>query len=124
MRPGPSRHPGGFVDARQLDHLPNLRWVQAWSAGVNSLLTNPAVLAADYRITTTSGIHAVPISEMVLGYMTSFARGIHRAVRAQTTASWDPDPWNSASELHGKNLLILGAGAIGTRVASSAGPSA
>lgn len=107
----------GFVDVRQLESLPNLSWVQAWSAGVNSLLADPTVLAADYRITTSSGIHAVPISEMVLGYMTSFARGIHRAVRAQTTATWDSDPWNSLSELHGKTLLILGAGAIGTRVA-------
>lgn len=107
----------GFVDARQFDSLPNLRWVQAWSAGVNSLLADPAVLAADYRITTTSGIHAVPISEMVLGYMTTFARGIHRAVRAQVAATWDSDPWSSLSELHGKTLLILGAGAIGTRVA-------
>lgn len=110
----------GFVDADQLGLLPNLRWVQAWSAGVNSLLSDPAVLAADYRITTSSGIHAVPISEMVLGYMTSFARGIHRAVRAQTTATWDHDPWHSLSELHGKSLLVLGAGAIGARVAELA----
>jgi phosphoglycerate dehydrogenase-like enzyme len=107
----------GFVHHLDLDRLPGLRWVQAWSAGVNGLLADPAVMAADFTITTTSGIHAVPISELVLAYMTAFSRGLHRAVRAQTTATWDPEPWSHLSELADRTLLILGAGAIGNRVA-------
>lgn len=107
----------GFVHRLPLDRLPNLRWVQAWSAGVNGLLSDPAVMAADLPITTTSGIHAVPISELVLAFMTAFARGLPRAIRAQVNARWDSDPWSNLSELHDKTLLILGAGAIGSRVA-------
>ena len=74
-------------------------------------------MAADYAITTTSGIHAIPMGEQILGYMTAFARGLPRAIRAQVRGVWDDNPWARVSELHGHTVLILGAGAIGNRTA-------
>ncbi|MEZ5274905.1 MAG: D-2-hydroxyacid dehydrogenase [Opitutaceae bacterium] len=107
----------GFLGPNHLARLPALRWVQVWSAGVNNLVTNPSVMAADYTITTTSGIHAIPMGEQILGYMTAFARGLPRAMRAQVRGVWDDDPWAQISELHDRTVLILGAGAIGCRTA-------
>jgi phosphoglycerate dehydrogenase-like enzyme len=68
-------------------------------------------------VTTASGIHAVPISEFVLGAMLAFAKGFPRALRAQDEGRWNaylPD------ELEEKTIGILGMGAIGSRVAALA----
>ena len=107
----------GFLGPAQLGLLPGLRWIQVWSAGVNTLRADPGVMAAKYAITTTSGSHAIPMGEQILGYMTAFARGLHRAIRLQSRGIWDDNPWKQLSELHGRTVLILGAGAIGSHTA-------
>lgn len=92
---------------------PQLRWIQLTSAGVDRLLDAP-VLKSGITITTASGIHAVPISEYVIGAMIAFAKGFPRAWRAQASRAWQPY-W--PDELEGRTVGIIGMGAIGTRVA-------
>ncbi len=100
--------PDGIVEL-----APKLRWVQLTSAGVDRLLDTP-LFRSGVTVASASGIHAVPIGEYVIGVMLAFAKGLHRAVRAQAERVWRPY-W--AEELLGKTVGIVGLGAIGTHVA-------
>ncbi len=92
---------------------PGLRWVQLASAGAERLLDSELVRRG-VTLTTASGIHAVPMGEFVLGLMLSFAKGLHKALRAQLKGLWQT---YLADELSGKTVGIVGLGAIGGQVA-------
>ena len=95
-----------------VEQAPALRWLQLTSAGVDRLLNSP-VVQSRVTVTTASGIHAVPISEYVIGAMLAFAKGLPRAFRAQQERVWRPF-W--PDELEAKTVGVLGVGAIGARV--------
>jgi phosphoglycerate dehydrogenase-like enzyme len=97
-----------------LDRAPALRLVQLTSAGVDRLIDSELVLSGRVVVTTASGLHAVPISEYVLGAMIAFAKGFPRALKAQDERQWRPF-W--PQELEGATVAVLGVGAIGRRVA-------
>ena len=95
------------------ERAPNLRWLQLTSAGVDRLLDSPLVRSG-VTVTTASGIHAVTISEYVIGAMLAFAKGFTRAVRSQQESQWSP---YGPQEMEGQTVGIVGMGAIGSRVA-------
>lgn len=95
-----------------VERAPSLNWLQLTSAGVDRLLNAP-VVQSPVTVTTASGIHAVPISEFVIGAMLAFAKGLPRAFRAQQERTWRPY-W--PEELEAKTVGVLGMGAIGARV--------
>ncbi len=100
-----------------LVRAPALAWLQLTSAGVDRLVDSDVVRSGRVRVTTASGLHAVPISEYVLGAMIAFAKGFPRALAAQQETAWRPF-W--PQELEGATIVIVGLGAIGGRVAQLA----
>ena len=105
--------------AGTLDAVTGLRWVQAGTAGVNHLVNGLA--GWDVLLTNATGAHGVPMAELVLGMMLSFAAGLH-------TASRGPADYNSVRaqilrekfELEGQTLCVLGLGDIGGTLARKA----
>jgi phosphoglycerate dehydrogenase-like enzyme len=91
-----------------------LRWIQNWGAGVDKL---PLQAMAEHGVmlTTASGVHPNPISENILAMMLGLTRNIHISIRNQLQHKW-ARPGNM-SEMHGKTVAIIGAGAIGLEVA-------
>ena len=100
--------PSSFLDA------PNLRWVQALSAGVD-FFDLEALEERGIVLTTAAGVHAEPVAEQVLGYLLLFERRIHLGIRQQSRNVWER---YEGGEIRGKTLGIIGLGAIGQRVAS------
>jgi D-2-hydroxyacid dehydrogenase (NADP+) len=90
-----------------------LKWVQASSAGVDRYLFSEFV-DSPVILTNSSGVHRMPISEMIIGMMLAFAKRLHKFIRFQLEARWErlaPD------ELAGRTVGILGLGNVGMETA-------
>jgi phosphoglycerate dehydrogenase-like enzyme len=107
------------VPATLLEQAPRLRWVQLALAGADHLVGHPLLTDTRIRVTTTSGIHGVPIAEYVMACLLSLGRLFPRLMDLQRRAEWPRDRWYDlrAKELHGATLGIIGYGSIGREVA-------
>ena len=107
----------GHLPSDLLVRAPQLRWYQQWGAGADWLLRYPEAAERDFILTSASGVHAVPISEHIVGLLLMFARALHEAVRTQDRHEWARPPAASIFELAEKTMLLVGVGAIGERTA-------
>lgn len=98
---------------------PNVRWIQATSAGIGQLVVRHryAERMPDTVFTTASGVHAQPLAEFCLLSMTAFTRALPRLSRGQRAKRWERF---AGTDLAGRTVLIYGYGAIGTRVGRAA----
>jgi phosphoglycerate dehydrogenase-like enzyme len=108
----------GTIPPRDLARAPRLKWVQLHTAGINHLANHP-ILQSDVRITTSSGIHAVPIGEFAIALMLALARKFPTMTRKQDRSEWPRDKWRLlvGAELRGKTLGVVGYGSIGRETA-------
>ena len=113
----------GRVAPDRLAEAPELRWIQSWSAGLDWLLepSPPAGAPAGLQLTSASGVHAVPIAEHVFAALLALGRGIPQALAAQAQARWSGGDDVERFELEGRQMVLLGLGEIGARVARVAG---
>lgn len=107
---------GWKKEAGEVLQQPNskLRWVQNWGAGVDKLPLNQFA-KRKILLTNTSGVHAIPISETIIGMMLSFARGLNKARMNQAERKWDHKM--PLTEIYGKTAGLIGVGAIGEETA-------
>lgn len=91
-----------------------LRWLQSWSAGVNSMPLNK-FSEKDIILTSANGVHAYPISETIFALMLGLTRKIHTYVQQQQNKHWHHANMNL--ELHEKTIGIIGVGEIGKETA-------
>lgn len=102
---------------------PALRWVQAHSAGVDSMIRHPLFLRAEQAgrpiaLTTAAGVHGPNISEYVLMMMLAFAHRLPRAFEMKQRRAWRHDRMAFLpDELYGATVGIIGYGGIGREVA-------
>ncbi|HEX8228864.1 MAG TPA: D-2-hydroxyacid dehydrogenase [Chloroflexia bacterium] len=94
---------------------PRLKWVQLASAGSDQMQRAGIFdLRPDLILTTSSGVHEVPISEHIVGMLLYFARRFQVAVRNQPTHTWQR---YQASEAAGRTVCFVGYGPIARRAA-------
>ncbi|WP_066069614.1 D-2-hydroxyacid dehydrogenase [Neobacillus soli] len=94
-----------------------LKWLQTWSAGVDSLPLEQ-VEARNITLTSANGVHAYPISETIFALMLGLTRKIHTYVRNQQAKIWHHA--HMGLEMHEKTVGIIGVGAIGKETAKIA----
>ncbi|RIK46676.1 MAG: D-2-hydroxyacid dehydrogenase [Chloroflexi bacterium] len=109
---------GWQLSPAALAAAPNLRWVQAITAGVDSFLY-PELLERGILLTNMSGVHASNISEHVLALILGFARNLPELRDAQGRGEWK-QVVNRQFELTGQTLCIVGLGDIGLALAAKA----
>jgi phosphoglycerate dehydrogenase-like enzyme len=99
--------------------LPRLRWVHATSAGageqVRKAELSPEALER-VTITTSSGVHAVPLAEFAVLGLLAVAKELPRLVEDQRARAW-PEIRQPLRELSGQTLFLVGLGEIGREVA-------
>jgi glyoxylate/hydroxypyruvate reductase A len=99
---------------RLLQRAPRLRWVQADSAGIGEFVSAHQLIDPRLMLTTACGIHGQPIAESVLAGLLHFAKRIDDLQRWKAAGEWHP---YVGKELLESEVLIIGLGAIGRRVA-------
>jgi D-2-hydroxyacid dehydrogenase (NADP+) len=102
---------------RSIDWSPNLKWVQAWSAGVDHMKMS-GVLEAGIPVTTLAGLNAIPVAEHVMMFMLMLAKKYNTFSDNASKHIWRPAP--ATNEINGKTIGIFGLGAIGKHVARMA----
>jgi phosphoglycerate dehydrogenase-like enzyme len=95
---------------------PNVRWVQATSAGIGDYVRRMGYAESmpDTVFTTASGVHARPLAEFCIMVMLAFHKKLLVSLRDQRQHRWDRF---AAGELDGQTLVIVGVGRIGTEIA-------
>ena len=91
-----------------------LKLIHVFSAGVEKVLT-PEVIKSKVIVSNSSGIHAVPIAEHVIGFMLIFTRKFYDTFRKQQRKIWNKN--QDLTELRDKTVLVVGLGHIGAEVA-------
>ena len=94
---------------------PDLRWIQATSAGIGQYVhrLGYAERMPDTTLTTASGVHARPLAEFCLLAMLAFSRGLFEMLAGQRERHWTRF---AGTDLEGRTLVVYGHGAIGTEV--------
>jgi phosphoglycerate dehydrogenase-like enzyme len=98
----------------------NLRFVQATSAGAGQQVEAAGLSEGELArvaIATSSGVHAGPLAEFALLGILAFARGLPRLQADRAARRWEHYP---VRDVAGRTVLILGTGAIGSRIAQLA----
>ena len=96
------------------DSMPRLKWIHSQAAGVDYFAMSPRLADSGVVVTTSSGVHAVPLSETVIGAIIALAKGFPEAMRHQARHEWIR---YTPFDVVGSTVGIIGAGKIGSMVA-------
>lgn len=112
----------GFGIPRALfERARRLAWVHSAAAGVASALY-PEMRDSPVLLSNSAGVHAVPIAEYVVAGILHFFRGLDVAAEQQRRTAWDKSFYvaedSPVREVGGARILIVGAGGLGTAVAT------
>jgi phosphoglycerate dehydrogenase-like enzyme len=112
----------GFCTADVLAAGTAIRWVQAYSAGVERCVAIPAVRERAILLTNMQRVAGPVMAEHVMAMMLAFTRGLDFYIPERMAARWTPElpPPARMLVLEGKTLLVVGLGGIGTEVAKRA----
>lgn len=96
--------------------MPNLRWIQTTSIGIDSVLAN--LPRKDVIVTNAAGLKAPTVAEHAVMLLLAVSRNLSSALRAQKENRWAVQELApGVRSLAGKRVLCLGYGAIGREVA-------
>ncbi|MDQ7093599.1 D-2-hydroxyacid dehydrogenase [Desulfosporosinus sp. PR] len=98
-----------------LNYASNLQWVHSLSSGVDGLVNSIGNLPV--KLSTTKGIHGLPMADHVLGYILSFLRGFPTIYKQQQKRIWQKLNYPGPQESKGKTVGIIGMGEIGREIA-------
>lgn len=97
----------------------DLEWIHSIQAGVDRFPFE-ALEAAGVALTNSTGIHGDTVGETTLGYMLSFARGLHRHRDRQRDCEWSRPPYDRPFSLAGSSACVVGLGTLGRGIVTRA----
>jgi len=111
-----------FATPEFLAKASNLVWVQAMSAGVDRYISiKPLVDNDRIVLTNMRAVHGPAIADHAFAMLLTLTRNMRHHAENQSRGEWardDAGPRSAA--LHGKTMLVVGIGGIGTEIAQRA----
>ncbi len=105
----------GVVDSETMSAAKNLKWVQTWAAGVESLPKE--LMEHPCALTNMQRVFAPVIAETAIGLLLSLTRGLTQ----DSIPAFKERKWKQATvpleDLYGKTIGIVGMGGIGSETA-------
>jgi phosphoglycerate dehydrogenase-like enzyme len=92
---------------------PNLKWVQATSAGIGAFMQRTKLDQSSLLVTTAGGIHAAPLAEFALIGALYFVKGIPHLMERKREHHWQR---YTTRQLKGTRALVVGLGGVGREV--------
>jgi phosphoglycerate dehydrogenase-like enzyme len=105
-----------YEPATMPERCPQLRWIQATSAGIGGFMHRTGLDASDLTVTTAAGIHAIPLAEFAVMGALHFVKGVPMLRERQRTHHWE---LYATRQLAGLRALVVGLGGIGRKAAQS-----
>lgn len=97
----------------------NLRWIQLGHAGVEKELS-PELVGSKIVLTNTKRLYGPPVADTAFALLLGLTRNLRVALPQQLEGVWKLPDRESLQELHGKTMLVIGLGGIGTNVSKRA----
>ncbi|HKW01102.1 MAG TPA: D-2-hydroxyacid dehydrogenase [Vicinamibacterales bacterium] len=109
------------VTAEEFAGATRLQWVHSSAVGVGPILS-PALVASRVVVSSSRGVHSPAIAEHAIALILALRRQIHTSVRRQVVEDWAQIELSTIPipPLASLNLLVVGLGSIGERVAAMA----
>lgn len=108
------------VSSDDMDRMPDLRWIQVRSAGVNHLPLR-SIAERGILLSNGRGVYSIPVAENLLAMMLAFAAGLPELLRAQERKERVKAAVGASRfELENQWLLVVGVGNIGSTLARKA----
>ena len=107
----------GLVPVELLAQARSLKWFQQFGSGGDWITSQKGIRDSALTITGISDNHYRSLAEHVFAFILAIVRQLHLSVRAQTEHRWHKPEKESLVDLSEMNLLLLGVGSIGKRVA-------
>lgn len=105
-----------YEPSRLPQNAPQVRWVQASSAGIGEYLDETGLTSWPVTFTTASGVHSTPLAEFVLLAMLYFAKDVPQLRAWQSSHRWER---HATTLLSGQTTLLVGLGNVGRSIASA-----
>ncbi len=109
----------GFATPEVVKAGKNVRWIQVGHAGVEKDIS-PELVNSKITLTNTSRIYGPQVADQAFALLLTLTRGLRDVAPAtQSDPAWKKLA-EKVQELHGKDMLVVGLGGIGTQVARRA----
>jgi phosphoglycerate dehydrogenase-like enzyme len=109
----------GTINNSLLAAAPKLKWVQNYSAGMESWLT-PEIKASGVTITNGKIIQGPNIADHAFALLLALTRELHRIIPNRPKEEWPRVQSFQPVELTGKTAVVIGVGGIGMQIAQRA----
>ncbi|MED1204959.1 D-2-hydroxyacid dehydrogenase [Heyndrickxia acidicola] len=105
---------GEDLKNEDIDSAKDLKWIMVTSAGLEKMPWK-AIKKRGIMITNARGIHKIPMAEFTFGYILQHEKQFRTIWEQQKKSEWNTHL--PLQEVHGKTLMVAGAGAIGQEIA-------
>ncbi|OAH53027.1 MULTISPECIES: D-2-hydroxyacid dehydrogenase [Bacillaceae] len=105
---------GSDLTEDMIEQCQSLKWIMVASAGIEDMPLG-AIQDRDIFVTTSRGIHKIPMAEFTLGLMLNHVKRFPELGVLEKAETWNKEL--PLQELAGKEAAILGTGAIGQEIA-------
>jgi phosphoglycerate dehydrogenase-like enzyme len=109
----------GICDDELLAAAPHVSWVQIYSAGAERCVTSPKFTNGDVVLTNMQKMSSPVIAEHAIAIMLALFRNLPAFIEDSGSGEWKRDEayTQGMTTAHGKTMLVLGLGGIGTEIA-------